>query len=123
MDKSLLDRIVQRNPASSPIVRGPMRALGLVLAAQAAFIAPAQAQAPVPTSSLWVAPSQRNNATTTILVPTPRNWAGVRLNPPERRTQFAYLNFTLPEDMILPPTVAPTAKLVFVVNSRSFAGM
>ena len=114
--------IIQQRPPSSPILRGPMSVLGLVLAAQAAFIAPAQAQAPVPTNNLWVAPSQRNNATTTILGPTPRNWAGVRLNPPERRMQFAYLNFTLPEDMILPPTVAPTAKLVFVVNSQSFAG-
>ncbi|MGH8524128.1 MAG: hypothetical protein ACREXY_07925, partial [Gammaproteobacteria bacterium] len=116
MDNPLLDRIFQQNPASSPILRGPMRTLGLVLAVQAAFIAPVQAQAPVPTNSLWVTPSQRNNATTTILSPTPSNWAGVRLNPPEGRTRFAYLNFTLPEDMILPATVAPTAKLVFVVK-------
>jgi len=103
MDKSLLDRIIQRNPTSSPILRGPMRALGLVLAAQAAFIAPAQAQAPIPTDSVWVA-------------------SGVPLQPPERRTRFATLNFTLPEDMIMPPIgAAPTAKLVFVVKRKSFA--
>lgn len=121
MFKPLLKGIIQKDPPSSANLRSPLRALGSVLAAQVAFSAPAQAQAPVPTNSLWVAPSQRNNATTAILKPTPRNWAGVRLNPPERRTQFANLNFTLPEDMILPPTVAPTAKLVFVVKSRSFA--
>ena len=121
MFKPLLKGIIQQDPAASANLPSPMRALALALAAQAAFIAPAQAQAPIPTNSLWVAPSQRNNATTTILKPPPSNWAGVQLKPLERGKKSAYLNFTLPEDMILPPIGAtPTAKLVFVVKSRSF---
>ena len=115
MKGSRLKRAFPQCPVSNAFLAGPMYALGLVLATQAAFIAPAQA------NTVWVAPSQHDNDTTTIDNPrsTPDNWAGVRLRASGDSPASVFFNFAFPEDMILPPSIDPAAKLIVVVKDKN----
>ena len=112
---SKLKRAAPQRPVSNAFLVSPMSALGLVLAAQAAFIAPAQA------NTIWVPPSQQANETTIIdnPSPSPDNWAGVRTKPGSGDTEKVFFDFAFPEDMILPPSIDPAAKLIVVVKDKN----
>ena len=81
MKSSKLKRAATQRPVSNAFLVSPMSALGLVLATQAAFIAPSQA------NTIWIPPSQQANDTTIIdnPSPSPDNWAGVRTKPVRSR--------------------------------------